>query len=186
VNRIEAICRDESIDADFQRLDGYLFAPADKPQSELDEEYEPAAGSASTSNGPIARPCPASTPAARCASPTRAGSTRPNICAGSLWRSRRAAGALLRHGPCRRRGKGTAGSRSRPRPGPVIRASAAVFATNSPTNDKVAIHTKQLPDRTYVVAGRVPKGIVADALVWDTYDAIIMSASSRSSEPRTC
>src|SRR5918998_4818179 len=26
VNRIEAICRDEGIDADFRRLDGYLFA----------------------------------------------------------------------------------------------------------------------------------------------------------------
>jgi nitrite reductase/ring-hydroxylating ferredoxin subunit len=55
--------------------------------------------------------------------------------------------------------------------GPVILATAAVFATNSPTNDKVAMHTKQLPDRTYVVAGRVPKGSVADALVWDTYEA---------------
>jgi hypothetical protein len=53
----------------------------------------------------------------------------------------------------------------------VIRAGAAVFATNSPTNNKVAIHSKQIPDRTYVIAGRVPKGKVPDALVWDTYDS---------------
>jgi nitrite reductase/ring-hydroxylating ferredoxin subunit len=53
----------------------------------------------------------------------------------------------------------------------VIRAKAAVFATNSPTNNKVEIHSKQIPDRTYVIAGRVPKGSVPDALLWDTYDA---------------
>jgi nitrite reductase/ring-hydroxylating ferredoxin subunit len=46
-----------------------------------------------------------------------------------------------------------------------------VFATNSPTNNKVAIHPKQVPDRTYVIAGRVPKGSVEDALIWDTLDA---------------
>jgi nitrite reductase/ring-hydroxylating ferredoxin subunit len=55
--------------------------------------------------------------------------------------------------------------------GPVIRAAAAVFATNSPVNDKVTLHTKMLPDRTYVVAGRVPKGSVPDILLWDTYEA---------------
>ena len=55
--------------------------------------------------------------------------------------------------------------------GPVIRAGAAVFATNSPTNNKVEIHSKQIPDRTYAIAGRVPKGSVPDALIWDTYDA---------------
>lgn len=55
--------------------------------------------------------------------------------------------------------------------GHTIRASAAIFATNSPVNDKVAIHTKQAPYRTYVVAGPVPKGSVTDALYWDTLEA---------------
>jgi nitrite reductase/ring-hydroxylating ferredoxin subunit len=52
----------------------------------------------------------------------------------------------------------------------VIRAGAAVFATNSPVNDKITIHTKQVPYRPYAIAGRVPKGEVPDALVWDTCD----------------
>jgi nitrite reductase/ring-hydroxylating ferredoxin subunit len=55
--------------------------------------------------------------------------------------------------------------------GPSIRAQAAVFATNSPVNTKVAVHTKQIPDRTYVIAGRVAKGSVPDVLLWDTYEA---------------
>jgi glycine/D-amino acid oxidase-like deaminating enzyme len=55
-------------------------------------------------------------------------------------------------------------------PGHVVRAGAAVVATNSPINDHLAIHTKQAPYRTYVIAGRVPRGSVVDALYWDTYD----------------
>jgi Rieske Fe-S protein len=35
----------------------------------------------------------------------------------------------------------------------------------------VTIHTKQLPHRTYAIAGPVPRGSVPDALVWDTLDA---------------
>jgi len=55
--------------------------------------------------------------------------------------------------------------------GARLTASAAVFATNSPVNDKVELHTKEVPMRTYAIAGRVPKGSVPDALVWDTLEA---------------
>ncbi|MEA2934221.1 MAG: hypothetical protein QOD74_867, partial [Variibacter sp.] len=51
-----------------------------------------------------------------------------------------------------------------------IRAQHAVFATNSPTNDWVAIHSKQAPYRTYVIAGEIPRGSIPDALTWDTLD----------------
>jgi glycine/D-amino acid oxidase-like deaminating enzyme/nitrite reductase/ring-hydroxylating ferredoxin subunit len=54
--------------------------------------------------------------------------------------------------------------------GVVVRAQVAVIATNSPIEPKVAIHTKQAPYRTYVLAGRVAKGSVQDALYWDTAD----------------
>ena len=40
VNRIEAICRDEGIDADFARVDGYLFPAEENHRSDLEEEYE--------------------------------------------------------------------------------------------------------------------------------------------------
>jgi len=53
----------------------------------------------------------------------------------------------------------------------VIRAGAAVFATNSPVNDKVVVHTKQEPMRTYAIAAPAPKGSVPDALIWDTLEA---------------
>lgn len=50
----------------------------------------------------------------------------------------------------------------------TIRAKHAVFATNTPTNDWVVMHTKQAPYRTYVVGFEVPRGTFTYALLWDT------------------
>lgn len=51
-----------------------------------------------------------------------------------------------------------------------VTASHIVVATNTPVNDWVAIHTKQFPYRTYVIAGKIPKGSLPHALWWDTGD----------------
>jgi Rieske Fe-S protein len=45
-----------------------------------------------------------------------------------------------------------------------------VMATNTPVNDRLAIHTKQAAYRTYVIGMPVPHGAVANALYWDTSD----------------
>jgi glycine/D-amino acid oxidase-like deaminating enzyme/nitrite reductase/ring-hydroxylating ferredoxin subunit len=52
----------------------------------------------------------------------------------------------------------------------TVTADAVVVATNSPINDRFAIHTKQFPYMTYVIGARVPRGSVDDALYWDTLD----------------
>lgn len=49
-----------------------------------------------------------------------------------------------------------------------IEASAAVVATNAPINDRMAIHSKQAPYRTYAAAFGIPRGSLPDALYWDT------------------
>jgi glycine/D-amino acid oxidase-like deaminating enzyme/nitrite reductase/ring-hydroxylating ferredoxin subunit len=54
--------------------------------------------------------------------------------------------------------------------GATVRARAVVVATNSPVNDRVVIHTKQAPYRTYVVGARVRRGSVPHLLLWDTAD----------------
>lgn len=50
-------------------------------------------------------------------------------------------------------------------------AKHIVVATNSPVNDILTMHTKQFAYRTYVVAGKVPKGQLPYSLWWDTGDA---------------
>ena len=49
-------------------------------------------------------------------------------------------------------------------------AANAVIATNTPINDRVALHSKQAPYRTYAMAITIPKDSIADALYWDTLD----------------
>jgi Rieske Fe-S protein len=54
--------------------------------------------------------------------------------------------------------------------GRTVSAAAIVVATNTPINDRVTIHTKQAPYTTYVIAARVPRGLIERALYWDTAD----------------
>src|SRR5581483_3434882 len=42
IDRIEVIAHDEAIACDFERLDGYLFAPPDSDPKEMDQEFEAA------------------------------------------------------------------------------------------------------------------------------------------------
>ncbi|HEX6038287.1 FAD-dependent oxidoreductase [Longimicrobium sp.] len=51
-----------------------------------------------------------------------------------------------------------------------VTAGAVVVCTNPPSHDRFALHTKQAPYRTYVVAGKVPADTVQPALFWDTQE----------------
>jgi glycine/D-amino acid oxidase-like deaminating enzyme/nitrite reductase/ring-hydroxylating ferredoxin subunit len=51
-----------------------------------------------------------------------------------------------------------------------VSAQAAVVATNTPINDRLTIHPKQAPYRTYVFGAKVPSEKIDDALYWDTED----------------
>lgn len=51
-----------------------------------------------------------------------------------------------------------------------ITAKHIVVATNSPVNNKLMLHLRQYPYRTYVVAMHVKKGALPHALWWDTGD----------------
>jgi glycine/D-amino acid oxidase-like deaminating enzyme/nitrite reductase/ring-hydroxylating ferredoxin subunit len=51
-----------------------------------------------------------------------------------------------------------------------IKANHIVVATNTPVNDWVAMHTKQWPYRSYVIAAKIPKGKLPYSLWWDTGD----------------
>jgi glycine/D-amino acid oxidase-like deaminating enzyme/nitrite reductase/ring-hydroxylating ferredoxin subunit len=51
-----------------------------------------------------------------------------------------------------------------------VTAAHAVFATNSPINDRVELHSKMAPYRTYAMAFTLPQGTLPDALYWDMAD----------------
>ena len=51
-----------------------------------------------------------------------------------------------------------------------VKAKNIVVATNTPINDLVTMHTKQWPYRTYVIAGKIRKGKLPYSLWWDSGD----------------
>jgi Rieske Fe-S protein len=54
--------------------------------------------------------------------------------------------------------------------GAKVRGKHAVIATNSPINDKFALHSKEAPYRTYAMGLALPQGTLPDALYWDMMD----------------
>ena len=51
-----------------------------------------------------------------------------------------------------------------------VSANAVVLATNSPIANRIAVHDKQAPYRTYAFAAHIKRGSLPDALYWDTED----------------
>ena len=169
IDRIEPIVAEEGIDCDFERLDGYLFVPPGESLEILDAELEAARRAGLRRRAWCrARPLTPSTPGRACASPARPSSTPSLPGRGSPGPSSGAA-AGSSAAPTST-GRGRPAGRVSTEGGRTVTADVVVCATNTPVNDRLVIHTKQAPYRTYVIAARVPRGTVPRALYWDTAD----------------
>ncbi|MBA2466242.1 MAG: FAD-dependent oxidoreductase [Sphingomonas sp.] len=171
INRIEAICRDEGIDADFARLDGLLVPAEPGHMSELEREYDACRSLGVEVEWIDQAPVPLPE-GARALRFLNQGRFHPlkyvrGLIGAIEGRGGRIHGGTVYVDHVEKDGVVTIETEA----GQRIRARAALFATNGPVNDKVTIHTKLVPSRTYVVAGPVPKGSVPDVLLWDTLEA---------------
>lgn len=169
IDRIEAIQAEAGIDCGFRRLDGYLFRAEGTPEDELERELEAARKAGLAGVGWAARAPLTGLDTGRALRFPGQGRFHPlAYLAGLVDGIRREGGQLFAQTRAVevRDDKGTVVVRTAG--GQVVRAGAAVVATNGPINDRVAIHSKQAPYRTYVIGARVPKGEVEDALYWDT------------------
>jgi glycine/D-amino acid oxidase-like deaminating enzyme/nitrite reductase/ring-hydroxylating ferredoxin subunit len=170
IRRIEEIAAAERIDCAFTRLPGYLFLEPDQGRERLERELE------------AARRCGISEVSLLDESPEPGFRTGPCLAFPAqaqfqpLDYIRGLAAAIERHGgriatgQAVRQVEGGKPARVRLRNGPAVAAAAVVVATNSPISDRLAIHSKQEANRTYVVAFAVPKGSVGRALYWDDGD----------------
>lgn len=169
IDLIETICREEQIECDFQRVDGYLFHAPGQPQI-LDDEFEV---TRATGIVKVAR-CDhlplAGFNGEKCLRFAEQGQFHPlKYLAGLTKAIVRLGGEVCCHTHVKSV-KGGDNAMVETTAGPHVSASAIVVATNTPVNDMFAIHTKQAPYRSYVVALRVPAGSVPRALYWDTLD----------------
>ncbi len=169
IDRIEEICRTESIACDFARLDGFLFAPDDDGIKLLEQEFEACRkigfpgvhwAEAQQLKGDWQRalrfpnqgrlhPVKYMTGLARCIEKLEG-----RLFADTAVKEVKEEGASI---------EVVAENGS-------VSAAFAVVATNSPINDRTAIHTKQAPYRTYAIAAPIERGSMPDALFWDTHD----------------
>jgi glycine/D-amino acid oxidase-like deaminating enzyme/nitrite reductase/ring-hydroxylating ferredoxin subunit len=169
IDRVEKIVREEQIDCDFVRLDGYLFAPPEESLEVLERELA-AAQRAGLAVEWVRRAPLDSFDTGPCVRFPRQGQFHPlKYLAGLAKSIARDGGRIFTDAHVE---KVTGGSSifvqtSR---GFKVSGGAVVVATNTPINDLVAIHTKQAAYLTYVIGASVPRGSVTKALYWDTLE----------------
>jgi len=170
IDRIEAIVTEETIDCDFERVDGYLFVPPGESTDVLSRELEAAHNAGLTGVELIARAPLGQFETGPCLRFPRQAQFHPLKYLAALSRSiEKEGGSIYNMTHAAEFLDGTP-SHVKTSKGLQVSSGAIVVATNSPVNDWVAIHTKQAAYRTYVIGMGVPKQTVTKALYWDTPD----------------
>ena len=170
IDRIEHTSVDEEIECDFERVDGFLFVPPDASHELLERELVAAHRAGLTQVEQLELQPLGAEFLDRCLRFPRQGQLHPlkylNGVADAIARR----GGRIFCGTHAASVEGGKSARVKTTSGHTVSAAAVVVATNTPINDVVAIHTKQAPYSTYVVALRVPASGAEHALYWDTAD----------------
>lgn len=170
IDTIENIALEEGIDCDFTRLDGFLFNAPEAPADLLERELA-AAQRAGLAGVEMVERAPLGSfntgPALRF---PHQGQFHPlKYLAGLAQFITRRGGKIYTHTHATRISGGRH-ARVETAGGAIVGCNAIVVATNTPINDRLVIHTKQAPYRTYVIGVEVPVGSVPTVLYWDTAD----------------
>jgi glycine/D-amino acid oxidase-like deaminating enzyme/nitrite reductase/ring-hydroxylating ferredoxin subunit len=171
IDFIEAFARDNEVDCDFARIDAYLFLSEGDTPDVLDDEHD-AARLAGIAVEKVERAPLASFDTGPCLRFPNQARFHPLAYLSALAKAFVEAGGRIFCGShvSNTESKDGIATVTIEKPEVKITAKQLVVCTNSPINDLYAMHTKQAPYRSYVVAARVPRGTVTDALYWDTED----------------
>jgi glycine/D-amino acid oxidase-like deaminating enzyme/nitrite reductase/ring-hydroxylating ferredoxin subunit len=171
IDRIEAIQAVEAIECDFVRVDGYLVLAPGTPASAIEAEF-----SAATDAGVPVTEEREQTPihaknlvrSLRFANQARVHPLKYLSGLAAVVASR--GGRLYAGSPVENVEENKDGVVLKTAAGHEVRAAQAVLATNSPIVNRLAVHAKQAPYRTYAIAAPLARGRLPDALYWDTHD----------------
>jgi glycine/D-amino acid oxidase-like deaminating enzyme/nitrite reductase/ring-hydroxylating ferredoxin subunit len=170
IDCIERVAREEGIDCDFERLDGYLFAPPDCSKEELEREIDAAHRAGLTDVEWVDRAPIRDFDTGRCLRFPRQAQFSPLKYMTGLARAVVRRGGRIHTGTHADRIRGGAPARVETSGGCEVTAGAVVVATNAPVIDRLLVSTREEKFRTYVIGARVPPGSVTRALYWDTPD----------------
>jgi glycine/D-amino acid oxidase-like deaminating enzyme/nitrite reductase/ring-hydroxylating ferredoxin subunit len=170
IDRIEAIVREEGIDCDFERLDGYLFVPPDSSKYELEREIDAAHRAGLAGVGWVDRAPIRDFDTERCLRFPRQAQFSPLKYLAGLARAVTRDGGRIFTGTHADEIRGGSPARVTTRGGHVVTCGAVVVATNAPVIDRLLVATREGKYRTYAIGAHVPHGSVTKALYWDTPD----------------
>ncbi|MGZ8901575.1 MAG: NAD(P)/FAD-dependent oxidoreductase, partial [Limisphaerales bacterium] len=164
---IEKIVREEKIECEFERVDGYLFEPPNESAKNLRMEFEACQRAGIDVEWVERAPLTGfhTGPAIRFLHQAQ---FHPLRYLRGLAEAIEREGGRIFTGTRVSEVQGGDEARATTHDGRTVLAGAMVVATNSPINDRYVIHTKQSPYMTYVIGLRLPKGSVTRALYWDT------------------
>ncbi|MCC9165562.1 FAD-dependent oxidoreductase [Pontibacter harenae] len=168
IDKIEAIAKDEGIDCDFVRVDGYMFANNKEQEEALMKELE-AVQQIGWLDVVMQKKSPIDTlttfPCLHF--PNQGHFHVLKYLAGLSASILNMGGEIYTESKVERFDTGGPVATVVTVDGHAVSANHLVVATNTPVNDKTTMHTKLYPYRTYVVGAAVPAGAVPDALYWD-------------------
>jgi glycine/D-amino acid oxidase-like deaminating enzyme/nitrite reductase/ring-hydroxylating ferredoxin subunit len=166
IEKIESVAREEGIECEFERLDGYLFLHPTGTLKILVDELEAAHRAGLGEVRRLERAPLEAFDTGPCLHFPRQGQFHPLKYLAGLARAFARDGGRLFKAHASTIGGG-ADARVETTGGHAVTCGAIVVATNTPVNDRFAIHTKQSPYTTYVVGARVPSGSIPKVLLWD-------------------
>lgn len=170
IDRIEGICRRESIDCDFQRVDGYLFNPPGGDRKFLEQEQKAAERAGLSGVTLIPRAPLSGYDTGPALVFPRQGQFDPLKYLRGLAARIDGRGGLLYSGVRAEQLESGAPAAVKTAGGQRLIADSVVVATNAPISSLLALPLKQAAYRSYVVSFAVPRGAVPPGLYWDTED----------------
>jgi glycine/D-amino acid oxidase-like deaminating enzyme/nitrite reductase/ring-hydroxylating ferredoxin subunit len=169
IDCIEQVAQAERISCDFLRVSGYLFLAPEHDERLLEEEVD-AARTSGADVALLARAPMNGFDTGPCIHFRNQAQFHPLKYLNGLAEALERRGGRI-HGDTRAVSvTGGKEARIETAAGFTITAGAVLVATNVPFNDLVAVHTKQAPYHSYVIAARTPPGAITPALYWDTHD----------------
>lgn len=174
IDRIETIVRQHAIDCDFRRVEGILFPALDLSRDEaarqLDKELEAAEKVGVTVARTTGLPMQGLEGAPALRYPNQATFHPLKYLRVLAQITLGKGGLILANSPVVRVDELNDGVRITVGNGRTVTADRAIVATNAPINNRVELHSKMAPYRTYAMAFTLPRGALPDALYWDTAD----------------
>jgi glycine/D-amino acid oxidase-like deaminating enzyme/nitrite reductase/ring-hydroxylating ferredoxin subunit len=171
IDRIEANQNELGIDCDFRRVAGHLFhAPGTDPEI-LDREYEATRKVGMKVSREKGVPFQGQDSTPSLCYPDQATFHPLKYLAGLAAEIRKRGGRFYSETTVESIEEDENAVQITTAAGHSVTARRAVIATNSPINDRYAIHSKQAPYRTYAMAFSLPRGSLPDGLYWDTLEA---------------